>query len=203
MARAVAGHTPHTRPDPTPKPPCVSKPQCPHPHPVPSSSQETDSASSPATHFSLHPWDGAPQWLGLTPTLSPLWEPCSAQPRWASRCPAPPPTFAPSAITPSTCWASHHTPLLGTVAFALSDWEENKAATSGNHEVLTSGWIAEPSSLPACSGWPYAAVELVSLLGGAGEGQSFKSLGTSLPVQWPGVHLFWYRGCRFAPGWRS
>lgn len=148
-------HHTHAQTRPRSPSPRLKAPVSPTPHPVPSSSQETDSASSPATRFSLHPWDGVTSAARLTPTLFPLCKPCSAQPRWASRCPAPPPTFAPSAITPSTCWAPYTTSLsLGQSPCPLREEirQPLQETTRGPH--VTSGWIAEPSSLSAGSGWP-------------------------------------------------
>ena len=136
MAWAVAGHTPHRCPDLTPKPlPASHSPAVPHPPPCPSSSRKTDSAaaSSPATRFSLRPWDGATSVARLTPTVSPLCKPCSAQPRRASRCPAPPPALCTQCHHPiHTLGSLPHTRLLGTVTLPPSG--RNKAATSGNHE---------------------------------------------------------------------
>lgn len=181
----------------------LKAPVSPTPHPVPSSSQETDSASSPATHFSLHPWDGVTSVARLTPTLSLLCKPCSAQPRWASRCPAPPPTFAPSAITPSTCWAPYTTPLsLGQSPCPLREEirQPLQETTRGPHQRVDSRAIITPCMLRVAF---MRARNLFLCWGGAGEGQSsLRAWG--LPCQFSGPEFtFWYRGCRFAPGWRS
>lgn len=124
------------RPDPTPKTlPASHRPDLSHRHPDPLISRETDSATAPSPEacFSRDPWDGATSAARLTPTLSSLCKPCSAQPRRASRGPAPTPALRTQRHCPIlTLGSQHHTPLFGTVTLPLSG--RNKAATSGTHE---------------------------------------------------------------------
>lgn len=133
--RARTAQTP--RPDPKPLPASHS-PDLSHPQPRPLDlpiSRETDSAaaSSPAACFSRHSWDGATSAARLTPTLSSLCKPCSAQPTRASCGPAPTPAFRTQRHCPIlTLGSQHHTPLFGTVTLPLLG--RNKAATSGTHK---------------------------------------------------------------------
>lgn len=193
--RARTAQTPRC-PDPKPLPASHS-PDLSHPHPVPLISWETDSATapSPAACFSRDPWDGATSAAHLTPTLSSLCKPCSAQPRRASRGPAPTPALRTQRHCPILKLGSqHHTPLFGTVTLPLLG--RNKAATSGTHErslghqCVDSKAIITPCSLRVA----FRRARNLFLLPGADEGHSslikkFRDFPAGSVV----------RGCRFAP----
>ena len=166
MEQSQAGHglgcgRAHTAQMPRPNPeapPRVSQPCC--PPPPTSSPRAPGRLTQPQPRHPPHaspcaPGMRRPQWLASPPLSPHSANPAPLSPGGHHAAQPHPLPSAPSAITPSTRWAPYPTPdSLGLSPCPLQEEirQPPQETTRGPH--LTSRWIAEPSSLPAGSGWP-------------------------------------------------
>ena len=156
-------------------PPCVSQPCCESPTPSPRAPRRLTQLqprrpphASPCT-----PGMGRPQRLA-SPPLSPLSaNPAPLSPGGHHTAQPHPPPSAPRAITPSTCWAPYTTPhSLGQSPCPFREEIRQPPQETARGPHITSGWTAEPLSLPAGSGALMRARNLFLCSGEAGEGHS-------------------------------